>query len=352
MLEAIATTAHDPAHVHQFALCFEARLSHALREAKTAVDLLGPARLSRPLTIWRTRRRLAALLSAQGVDAAITHSPWIHALCGPVLRARHVRTVQWVHGPLEGWAHRRALRSRPDALIANSRFTQSQLPPEYASLPAEVIYCPLLPSPPCVPEDRADVRRELATAAEDVVVVQASRLEPWKGHMVLLRALAQLTALPGWTLWIVGGAQRPAEELYLQEIRALVARSGLTGRVRFAGERTDARRLLAAADIYCQPNLSPEPFGLAYVEAMAARLPVVASDGGGVREIVDAATGVLLPPGDAAALSSTLRALIREPERRQAMGAAGVHRASTLCAPATQLPALHRFIAQVTGLAA
>lgn len=352
MLVTIATAPADGAHVHQFALSFEGRLSEALATATATPYILGPARFSRPLTIWRTRRRLAALLARHPVDVALTHSPWMHALCGPVLRSRGVRTVQWVHGPLEGWTHRWASRTLPHAVICNSRFTQSLLPPTHASLPGEVIYCPLDLASRGEQEDRAAMRAELQTADTDVVIAQVSRLEPWKGHRILLRALAHLAGRPGWTAWIAGGAQRSSESQYLQELRSLVAASGLTGRVRFAGERTDVARLLASADIYCQPNLSPEPFGLAFVEAMAAGLPVVASDAGGAREIVDAETGVLVPSGDVEALASALGALMSNPARRRALGAAGVRRAPQLCDPRQQVGALHRFLRSVAAPAA
>ena len=76
---------------------------------------------------------------------------------------------------------------------------------------------------------------------------------------------------------------------------SLVARKGLAERVRFLGERADVPDLLGAADIHCQPNSSPEPFGLAFVEALHAALPVVTSDAGGAREIVTPACGVLVP---------------------------------------------------------
>lgn len=349
MLVTIAAVPGDGVHLHRFVLSFEGRLSRALGRATAMPDILGPARLSRPLTILRTRRRLAGLLARDPVDVALTHSPWMHALCGPVLRARGVRSAQWVHGPLEGWTHRWASRTPPHAVICNSRFTQSLLPPAHATLPGEVIYCPLDLSSPAAPEARAAVRAELQTSGTDVVVVQASRLEPWKGHRILLRALARLAGRPGWTAWIAGGAQRGDEAEYLQELRSLVAASGLAERVRFAGERTDVARLLAGADIYCQPNVSPEPFGLAYVEAMAAGLPVVASDAGGVREVVDAGTGVLVPPRDEEALASVLGALMSNPARRHELGAAGVLRAPRLCDPRQQVGALHRFLRSVAA---
>ena len=111
------------------------------------------------------------------------------------------------------------------------------------------------------------------------------------------------------------------------------------------GERADVPDLLAAADIHCQPNSAPEPFGLAFVEALYASLPVVSSDAGGVPEIVTPACGILVPPGDAEALRAALASLIADPERRTVLGAAGPARARALCDPQRQLELLEAALA-------
>ena len=69
--------------------------------------------------------------------------------------------------------------------------------------------------------------------------------------------------------------------------------------MRFLGQREDVPRLMAAADVFCQPNTGPEPFGIVLVEALYAGLPVVTSGFGGAAEIVDQTCGVLTAPGDA-----------------------------------------------------
>jgi glycosyltransferase involved in cell wall biosynthesis len=117
----------------------------------------------------------------------------------------------------------------------------------------------------------------------------------------------------------------------------LAGRLGVADRVRFAGQREDVPRLLAAADIFCQPNTRPEPFGIAFVEALLAGLPVVTTDLGGAREIVDDSCGVRVPAGDARALAQALRRLMEEPRLRERLGRAGPARARQLCDPARQL---------------
>ncbi len=76
------------------------------------------------------------------------------------------------------------------------------------------------------------------------------------------------------------------------------------------------RRLLAAADIHCQPNTGPEPFGITFIEALYAGLPVVTTSIGGALEIVDGSCGMLVEPNDPAALAGALRRLIEDRELR------------------------------------
>ena len=147
------------------------------------------------------------------------------------------------------------------------------------------------------------------------------------------------------TLVRAGAAQRPQEETYTRELRALVAREGLHQRAQFLGQRDDVPHLLSVADIHCQPNLGPEPFGIVFIEALYAGLPVVAAAAGGPLEIVDDTCGILVPPGDAAALAAALRLLVEDSETRRRLGAASFRRALALCDPARQLPRLHEVLA-------
>ena len=167
-----------------------------------------------------------------------------------------------------------------------------------------------------------------------------TRLEPLKGHRVLIDALAKLRDLPGWVAWVAGGVQRPADADYLAELTGRAARAGVADRVRFIGHRSDPHRVTAAADVYCQPNTAPEGFGLTFVEALYAGVPVVTSGIGGAAEVVDATCGVLTPPGDAAAVADALAGLIRDPARRAKLGANGPARAAALCDPAGSLTRL------------
>src|ERR1700674_4123446 len=152
-------------------------------------------------------------------------------------------------------------------------------------------------------------------------------MEEWKGHRLHLKALARLAGVPGWTCWMVGGAQRPHEVRYLEALRAESVALGIGPRVNFLGQRSDGARLLAAADIHCQPNTGPEPFGITFIEALYAGLPVVTTAIGGALEIVDGSCGMLVQRDDPATLAVALRELIENCELRARLGAAGPVRA-------------------------
>ena len=323
----------------EFAVCFEGRLAGELRQAGATVHILGHVRFRCPWTIWQRRRTLAHLLRQQRYDRVICHSVWPQALFAPVARRAGVPLVCWLHDATTGqhWLERLAARTAPDLVVCNSRYTAATLPNLYPGVRAEVVYCPVAAPESSRPAlDRFRVRAELRTPKDAVVIVQSSRLEEWKGHALHLEALGLLSDLPGWVCWVAGGAQRRHEVHYLHRLQALAARLGIAERVRFLGQRSDVAGLLAAADIHCQPNTGPEPFGIAFVEALSACLPVVTTALGGALEVVDASCGVLLPV-DAAELARALRWLITDPEARRRLGSAGPARAGTLCHPEAQI---------------
>lgn len=322
--------------VHHFALCFGGRLAEELRGYGAPVHDLGAVRLSRPDSVRSARNALRRVLAEVTPDVILTHLPWTHAVFGRRLKAATRPVVQWVHGPIEGVVGSLARLTLPDALICNSAYTRAGVPPAYHAVPVETIFYPLSVPPPYDAAARAETRAALSTSPADVAIVQASRLEPWKGHREHLRALARLVDLPHWVLWIVGGAQRASEAGYQRELHDLARSLGIDSRVRFAGEQQDVARFMAAADVYCQPNIGPEPFGMTYVEALQAGLPVVASRAGALPEIVDDRTGVLVPPGDIARLADALGMLIEHAARREELGRAAPARARALCDPPRQ----------------
>jgi glycosyltransferase involved in cell wall biosynthesis len=148
------------------------------------------------------------------------------------------------------------------------------------------------------------------------------RLIPVKGHLVLLRALAQARARePALVLEIAGqGPLEPALKAYAKEL-------GLSGAVRFLGYVSPIQAAIEGAAAVVVPSLG-EGFGMVALEAMERGRPVIASDVGGLPEIVaDGETGFVVPAGDAEALADAMVVLASDLPRAAAMGEAGRRRA-------------------------
>ncbi len=166
------------------------------------------------------------------------------------------------------------------------------------------------------------LRKTLGLAAHHTVCITVGRLAPVKGHTDLLHAFQKAAAAhPDLRLLVAGeGALR-------NDLEDLADRLGISGRVQFLGWRDDTAELLEVADLFLLASHN-EGLGLVLVEAMAKRLPVVATAVGGVPEVVDdGQTGLLVPPRSPDALARALGELAADPDRRRRMGEAGYRRA-------------------------
>jgi glycosyltransferase involved in cell wall biosynthesis len=156
-----------------------------------------------------------------------------------------------------------------------------------------------------------------ALGGDPPTVIAVGRLAAPKDPVTLVRALARVTA-PHRALIVGDGPLRAAVEAELLERPAAVE---------LAGERRDVPALLAAADVFVLASRS-EGAPISILEAMAAGLPVIASDVGGVGElVVDGVTGFTVPPGDPGALAAALERVLSDAGVRHALGAAGRRRA-------------------------
>jgi glycosyltransferase involved in cell wall biosynthesis len=335
---------------HEAALCFAGRIARELCAEGVVVHSLGAVRVRNPLTIRRSRGRLRDLLARRGFDAVACHSAWALVLFGGVVKAAGVPLICWIHGAVHGrhWLERWARGTVPDLALCNSAYTASTIAPLYPRTPRETLYLPVAPALPLDAVARGAIREELATPNEAIVIALASRLEEVKGHLVLIEALALLSSLANWRCWIIGGPQRRIELDYFARLKALAAARGIADRVTFCGERPAAARMLAAADIYCQPNTAAEGFGLAFAEAMGAGLPVVTTGLGGVAELIDESCGIRVAPNDPHAVAAALRKLITDPKRRVRLGQHGMARARQLCDPRSQMGRLAGIVARLS----
>lgn len=173
------------------------------------------------------------------------------------------------------------------------------------------------------------------------------RFEAWKGHELLLTALARLRERGVEASLSIAGAPTSAQQPYHEQLRRRVCDLGLQSCVTFAGFQ-DIATFLSSKNVLVHCSLTPEPFGRVLVEAMACEVCVVSTHEGGGAEIVrDGVDGVLVAPRDVDALTEALVGLAHDPERRRALATAGrrrVEESFSIEAHARQIDAAYREI--------
>lgn len=288
----------------------------------------------RPGIDWRCLRRLARLLRQERVNVLHAHqyTPFFYSAAARWLHRRQ-SVIFTEHGRMfpdyprrKRMLANRLLVGRRDrvvgvgqavkqALIANEGLKDDRV---------EVIYngIDLAAQLHRTGNDRADVRCEFGWADDNLIIMQVARLNPLKDHLTAVRAFQRVhQRLPQARFLIVGeGTERHA-------IEAEIAARELDPYVRMAGLRKDVPRLLPAADLLWLSSVS-EGIPLTLIEGMAAGLPVVSTDVGGVAEVIETdKTGLLAPAGNDAELAQMAIAVFCDPELRRRLAAAGRKRA-------------------------
>lgn len=174
-------------------------------------------------------------------------------------------------------------------------------------------------------------------AARPTIVTVARLVDTYKGHDIMIRALALVRARVPDVEWLVVG-----DGPLRSGLERLAAEEGVRDAIQFLGAVTDAGRdaALDRAHVFAMPSRLPpggvggEGFGIAYLEANAHGLPVVAGDvGGALDAVVHEETGILVDPDDPAAVADALTALLLHPDRARRVGAAGARRAREFAWP-------------------
>lgn len=165
------------------------------------------------------------------------------------------------------------------------------------------------------PARRAEARRRLSLAPDDLVIGCVGRLVALKNHRILLQTVPELAARhPRLKLVIVGYGEEEAR------LRQQAGQLGIEDRLLITGQRSDVADLLPGLDIFTLPSQT-EGVSIALLEACATGLPIVATRVGGNPEIIrDGTTGMLVSPSDVPALQSALDTLLSHAERRQLLG--------------------------------
>jgi glycosyltransferase involved in cell wall biosynthesis len=305
------------------------RLVRALRGAD-AVLVSHHHRAS--LVLARVAGRLAGVRHA--VVAA--HDMGLVHLGGRVLPAATVATLRWVDAlvllaPSQG----RYLHDQEGVGRRPWSRTREVVVPNGIAVP-----------PPVADGARAAARTTLALPDDAFVVGVVARLSAQKAHHVLLEAfVAVRAAVPGARLVVVGEGERRAE------LEQLARDLGLADAVLFTGVRRDVADLLPGLDVLALSSVH-EAAPLVVIEAMAAGLPVVATECGALRDMVDDPDqGRLVPVGDRRALAEALVGLARDPDERRRAGTAARRRAERDFDVTVTARGYEDLLARVTGLA-
>jgi glycosyltransferase involved in cell wall biosynthesis len=172
------------------------------------------------------------------------------------------------------------------------------------------------------------VRGQIGADGNTPLVTMVGVFMPWKGQEVFIRAAALIRAqMPSARFLLVGDAPFERHRTYAEGLRRLVAELDLSGAVSFLGFRDDGAAIMAASDVVVHASVEPEPFGIVLLEAMATGRALVTTALGGAGEVVlPGESALVVPPGDAVALSDACVRLLKDPILRQQVADAGQRR--------------------------
>lgn len=173
------------------------------------------------------------------------------------------------------------------------------------------------------------IRHEFSIPRNFKIVAITAVLRPWKGHDVFLNAAKiVLENYKAVRFMVVGGEVFSRDRGYKKKLEDLVHNLDMDGYVTFTGYRNDIPDILNSIDILVSSTILPEPFSLIVLEAMAAAKPVVATNTGGVPEVVDdSVTGLLVNPNDASSMADAILRILMSDELANDMGTEGAKRA-------------------------
>lgn len=305
------------------------RLVHAVERAGGTHITLKMASKN-PARIWKNAAQLAFLIRAADVDIVHARSrapAWSAWLACRRTGARFVTTWHGVYKEnAPGKRRYNAVMAKGERIIAISQFVAARLKARHQVDPALLRVIPrgvdtAIFDPAAVSGDRmARLAAEWRLPDGVPTIMLPARLTRWKGHAIMLEALARLECRDA-CLVLVGAEQGRVR--FRRELIAQAESLGIADRLRLVGHCEDMPAALMMADIVVNPSIEPEPFGRTVIEAQAMGRPVVVSDAGGTAETVEhGVTGWRVRPSDPAALAATIDVILGlTPEEREALGA-------------------------------
>lgn len=321
----------DRASFKPMVCCIQERGPLAAELERHAIPVLCLGRMQTRRLDWRAVRDLARLFRHEQIDLVqshLYHANLYGRLAGLLAKVPVLATVHntYTRPKLHRRLLNRFLAARSPAVIAVSdeirrdlmrydRVPQEKIVTVHNGIDVERVQPPL---------SRHAARKRLSIEDDMFAIGCVARLEEQKGHRDLIRALSMLMQREGGSrkpqLLLVGDGRLRAQ------LERDAAEHGVAHAVRFLGTRSDVPEILRALDVYAAASLW-EGLSLALLEAMAAGLPVVATDVGGVSAVLgEDQYGLRVRPGDPAALARALSELMHDAERRLLLGRRAVAR--------------------------
>jgi glycosyltransferase involved in cell wall biosynthesis len=290
--------------------------------------------LSDPINFARTVLAMRGWVGAQKLAAVFSWMLKAHFYVAPAVAFTGVPTAWFQHCiSIDATMDKLATRLPARAIFCcsdHSRAAQNRLPPHRRTFTCY----PGVSFPPGKPLEQSAARKALGLPLEGRLVGMVARWERWKGPHLFLRACERLLADdPKLNCFLAGGAH-PLDKAYASEIEAQASTIG--DRFLLVGQRPAAEIPLwqASADLIVHPVSSPEPFGMAICEAMGMGKVVVASALGGPVEIIEnGKSGILIQPEDVDSIVTTVKALLADDSRREALAQAAFARGRSFSIP-------------------
>ena len=300
-----------------------------------AVHITLPVHVKNPLKWGGIRRELRKVMIAYHVDIVHVRSRAPAWIALPAARSLNLKVISTIHGKFgaTNFFKRRYNQKmlQADHVIAISHYVKNLITTHYPKAATEDKFSVIHRGvdmgyfdPTVVKQGRIiNEATRLALPDDRPVVMMPARPSPWKGHHILLQAVAKMPQ-KNFTLVLLGIAD--AKPKFYDSIEVQVRRLGLESIVRLAEKSTDVPAAMMLADVIVMPSIEPEPFGRVAIEAQAMGRPVVAFNHGGATEsITDGQTGFLAEPHNVDDLAEKItQALSLGPRQRKKLAQAAI----------------------------
>ncbi|MBP1750313.1 MAG: hypothetical protein H6Q52_2852 [Deltaproteobacteria bacterium] len=274
--------------------------------------------------VYMHRKELGKIITRNEIDLVVLNNTI--ANCDDIVdvcRRMQVPVIAYERGYLEYSGSDIRLSERVQSAIAVSYAVKKNMESQKYRANSRVIYdgIPLdgqnisLEMKSC-----DDIKLDIGIPHDSIVIGIIGNIREWKGQEYFVRAFMALGEKYTNMYGIVVGGHGTEDMAYYDSVKAISESSAVGGRIKFLGFREDAANLLRIMDVFVHASIKPEPFGMVVLEAMYQKVPVIATDFGGPVESLDGGRcGILVPPGDASAISEGVEKYLNNPAFRNEM---------------------------------